>query len=102
MLTETTDHKSEEIRLIDSEATFKSLFYKNPSPMWVYDTESLYFLAVNDAAVKFYGYTHDEFFRMTVRQIRPQEDVNDLLNAIRNNDLESRSDKYWRHLRKDA
>jgi len=102
MLTETTDHKSEELKLIDSEATFKSLFYKNPNPMWVYDTESLYFLAVNDAAVKFYGYTHDEFFRMTVRQIRPQEDVDDLLQAIRNNNLESRSDKNWRHLRKDG
>ncbi len=102
MLSETTDHKAEEIRLIDSEATFKSLFYKNPHPMWVYDTETLYFLAVNDAAVKFYGYTHDEFFRMTVRQIRPKEDVDDLLQAIRNNDLESRSDKNWRHLRKDG
>jgi len=102
LLSETTDQKTEEIRLIDSEATFKTLFYKNPNPMWVYDTESLYFLAVNDSAVKFYGYTHDEFFRMTVRQIRPKEDVDDLLQAIRNNDLESRSDKKWRHLRKDG
>jgi len=102
LLTETTDLKQEEIRIIESEVTFKSLFYKNPHPMWVYDTESLYFLAVNDAAVKFYGYTNDEFFRMTVRQIRPQEDVDDLLLAIRNNNLETRSDKTWRHLKKDG
>ncbi len=102
LLTEITDQKSEELRMIESESTFKSLFYKNPNPMWVYDTESLYFLAVNEAAVKFYGYTHDEFFRMTVRQIRPQEDVDELLQAIRTNSLESRAERTWRHLKKDG
>jgi PAS domain S-box-containing protein len=102
LLTEITETKKEEARLLDSEATFKSLFYRNPNPMWVYDTESLYFLAVNEAAVAFYGYTHDEFFRMTIRQIRPHEDVDDLIAAIRSNDLASRSERVWRHLRKDG
>lgn len=101
-LLEITDQKEEEIRLSDSEITFKSLFYKHPLPMWVYDTETLSFLAVNDAAVRFYGYTHDEFFRMTVRQIRPQEDGEELLSAIRSNNFEGYSEKKWRHFRKDG
>ncbi len=101
-LLEITDQKEEEIRISESEITFKSLFYKHPNPMWVYDTESLFFLAVNDAAVKFYGYTHDEFFRMTVRQIRPQEDVEELLSAIRTNNFEEYSEKRWKHIRKDG
>ena len=102
VLIDITEQKDEELRLIESESTFKSLFYKHPNPMWVYDTESLFFLAVNDSAIKFYGYTHDEFFRMTVRQIRPQEDVKELLWAIRNNNFAEYSEKTWRHIKKDG
>ena len=102
LILDISEQKEDELRLMESEATFKSLFYKHPNPMWVYDTESLYFLAVNDAAIKFYGYTHDEFFRMTVRQIRPKEDVEELLSAIRDNNFEQYSDKTWRHLKKDG
>lgn len=46
------------------------LFQKNPSPMWVCDRKDLRFLAVNDAAVKHYGYSRARFLRMTVRDIR--------------------------------
>lgn len=99
---EITDTKVEEIRLIESEATFRSLFQRNPNPMWVYDLENLNFLAVNDSAIKFYGYTQDEFERMTIRQIRPKEDVDDLLDAIRCNRLEERQGKIWRHTHKDG
>lgn len=102
LLTEITDQKSEEIRLVESEGTFKSLFYKHPNPMWVYDLESLYFLAVNEAAVRFYGYTHDEFFKMTVKQIRPKEELHELLMAIQTNDFESYSVKNRKHIKKDG
>ncbi len=102
LIIDISEQKEDELRLLESESTFKALFYKHPNPMWVYDTETLYFLAVNDAAIKFYGYTHDEFFRMTVRQIRPKEDVEELISAIRNNDFDQYSDKTWRHLKKDG
>ena len=102
LLTEITEQKVEEGKLVDSESTFKALFYKHPNPMWVYDLESLYFLAVNDAAVRFYGYTHDEFFKMTVKQIRPKEDLHELLMAIETNDFESYSVKNRRHTKKDG
>ncbi len=99
---EITGSKLEEIRLSESEATFRSLFQRNPNPMWVYDLETLNFLAVNEAAMKFYGYSQAEFEKMTIRQIRPEEDVDDLLEAIRSNRLEERSHKIWRHVLKDG
>ena len=99
---EITIPKEEEIRLHDSEATFRSLFQRNPNPMWVYDLESLNFLAVNDSAIKFYGYTQDEFEKMTIRQIRPREDVEELIDAIRCDRLEERQGKIWRHTHKDG
>jgi diguanylate cyclase (GGDEF)-like protein/PAS domain S-box-containing protein len=44
-----------------SERSFRVLFAANPHPMWVLDGGSLGFLAVNDAAVRQYGYTPEEF-----------------------------------------
>ena len=43
--------------------------------MWVYDVKSLAFLAVNEAAVRRYGYSRDEFLAMTILDIRPADDV---------------------------
>ena len=47
--------------LAQSEEQYRLLFEGNPHPMWVYDVETLAFLAVNDAAVESYGYSRDEF-----------------------------------------
>jgi signal transduction histidine kinase len=46
------------------------LFDHHPDPMWIHDRETLRFLAVNDAALKQYGYSRDEFLAMDVTQIR--------------------------------
>ncbi|QIB64456.1 PAS domain S-box protein [Kineobactrum salinum] len=59
------------------------LFENHPDAMWIYDLDSLRFLAVNDAAIQRYGYSRDEFLAMTVRDIRPQEDVPRLLENIK-------------------
>jgi two-component system, cell cycle sensor histidine kinase and response regulator CckA len=60
--------------LRDSEARYRLLFHANPHPMWVHDRQTLRFLAVNEAAVRLYGYRADEFLAMTVKDIRPSED----------------------------
>lgn len=57
------------------ETRLNDLFFNNPIPMWIYDLETLEILAVNDAAIKHYGYSRDEFLTMTIKDIRPQEDV---------------------------
>jgi PAS domain S-box-containing protein len=54
---------------------YKLLFWNNILPMWVYDIETLKILAVNEAAIKSYGYSHDEFLSMTTKDIRFVEDV---------------------------
>jgi PAS domain S-box-containing protein len=59
----------------ESEDRYRRLFESNPQPMWVYDLETLRFLAVNDAAVKHYGFSPDEFLTMTIQDIRPPEDA---------------------------
>jgi two-component system cell cycle sensor histidine kinase/response regulator CckA len=69
-------------QLKDSELQYKLLFEASPSPMWVFDQETLAFLAVNEAAVRHYGFSRQEFLVMTIRDIRSEEDIPDLLAAI--------------------
>ncbi|MDP3392239.1 PAS domain S-box protein [Sediminibacterium sp.] len=58
-----------------SEKRYSELFHLSPLPMWVYDIDSLQFLEVNKAALKHYGYTEKEFLNMTIKDIRPKEDI---------------------------
>ncbi len=51
---------------------YRLLFDNNPSPMWVFDVESLEFLAVNQAAISSYGYSREEFLSRTLRDLRPR------------------------------
>ena len=50
------------------------LFDGNPQPMWMFEVESLAILAVNDAAVRHYGYSREEFLAMTIMDLRPADD----------------------------
>ena len=63
---------------------YRVLFENNPHPMWIFDTETLQFLAVNDAAVARYGYTEKEFRGMTLRDIRPVDEVGAVEQVIAN------------------
>ena len=81
---------------------YRLVFEKNPHPMLVFDTETLAFLAVNDAAVRHYGYTRDEFLGMTACQIRPPEDVARFLVHLGNLGPDQYSSNAWRHVRKDG
>ena len=90
-----------EEHLARSLESYRLLFAANPLPMWVYDTETLRFLDVNDAAVQTYGYTREEFLGMTIRDIRPPEDEPALLESVAQAPPMERSGP-WRHLRKDG
>jgi len=71
-----------EHELRESEKRYRELFQSNPHPMWVYDIETLRFLAVNDTAVARYGFSRDEFLAMTIKDIRPEKDVPRLLEHV--------------------
>lgn len=60
-----------EQELQEAKERYQQLFDFSPFPIWVYDTETLGFLAVNAAAIEAYGYTEAEFLNMTVRSMYP-------------------------------
>ena len=61
--------------LAASESRYRQLFEDSPMPMWVYDGESLAFLAVNRAAIEHYGYRQDEFLQMNVDQLEASDET---------------------------
>jgi len=63
----------------DSEQRYRMLFNIHPHPMWVVENKTLRFLAVNQAAIEHYGYSRDEFLSMTAEQLRPPEDIAQLV-----------------------
>jgi PAS domain S-box-containing protein len=50
--------------------------------MWVFDVDTLHFLAVNEAAIRHYGYSREEFLSMSLTNIRPVEDIAVLLHDL--------------------
>jgi PAS domain S-box-containing protein len=68
--------------LEESEKKYSELFHLSPQPMWVFDLESLYFLNVNNAAIKHYGYSREEFLSMTISDIEPIEEIVKMEKAL--------------------
>jgi PAS domain S-box-containing protein len=58
-----------------SERNYRMLFDGHPQPMWLYDVDTLCFLEVNASAIERYGYSREEFLAMTIKDIRPAQDI---------------------------
>jgi PAS domain S-box-containing protein len=85
ILQDITEQKLAELALEQSEEKYRSIFQLSPLPMWVFDVETYRFLNVNEAAIRHYGYSKEEFLAMTIKDIRPEEDINKLEETIRTN-----------------
>jgi len=85
-----------------SDGGYRMLFELNPIPMWVFSRKTLRFLAVNEAALRQYGYSAAEFAGMTITEIRPEATVPALLRDVaeRRHGLQDRA--VWKHRRKDG
>jgi two-component system cell cycle sensor histidine kinase/response regulator CckA len=70
--------------------------------MWVFDRATLKFLAINEAAIRHYGYSRDEFLSMTIADIRPEEDVPRLMGSVSQRGAELSESELWRHRKKDG
>jgi PAS domain S-box-containing protein len=79
--------------------TNRNLFEVSPQPSWVYDIKTLKFLDVNEAAIIHYGYSKNEFLRMTLRDIRPPEDLDilDVALQVVRKERPKHSKKIYRH-----
>jgi PAS domain S-box-containing protein len=101
---EIQEREQAEESLRQAEERYRLLFESNPQPMWVFDLETLKFLAVNEAAVVHYGYSRDEFATMTILDIRPSDDIQAFQQWRSKN---ARFPKLansgpWRHQKKDG
>ncbi|MBT9099514.1 EAL domain-containing protein [Methylovulum psychrotolerans] len=67
------DQREAQAALRENEARYRLLFAENPVPMWVYDINTLAFIAVNDAAVAHYGYSCEEFYTMGIADLSPPD-----------------------------
>ncbi|HEX9048974.1 MAG TPA: ATP-binding protein [Anaeromyxobacter sp.] len=77
-------------------------FKSNPNPMWFFDLDTLAFVAVNDAAVRKYGWSREELLRMTIKDIRPPEDLERLLRATGRVAAGLDHTTGWRHRARDG
>ncbi|MBI3260631.1 MAG: PAS domain S-box protein, partial [Ignavibacteriae bacterium] len=97
-----TERKTSEEKIKQSEEKYRLMFDHNPQPMWIYDTETLEFLEVNDAAVQQYGFSREEFYGMTIKDIRPADDLPLLLNNLSSTKERYDNSGEWRHLKKNG
>ena len=97
-----TERKTAAQKLDTQENQYRLLFEDNPTPMWVYDVQSLSILAVNQAAIAGYGYSREEFLSRTLRDLYPSEDVASLVKSIGDVSAPASHGGECRHVKKDG
>lgn len=90
----------EEIRI--SEHKYRLLFDQNPMPMWMISLPERNFLAVNASAVEFYGYSKEEFLEMNIKDLRPDEEVQNGNKVISTYKSGINNTGIWEHKKKDG
>ncbi|UMY64927.1 MULTISPECIES: PAS domain-containing protein [unclassified Flavobacterium] len=98
-----TEREAEE-RLRRSKQEYMSLFNHSPLPKWLFDPETLDILLVNEAACRIYGYSEADYMAMTLRDIRPPEDIPILMKYLAEPDGEHGKVLPWpiRHRKKNG
>lgn len=98
-----TERMRNENALRHSEERYRQLFEHNPQPMWVFDLETLGFLMVNEAAIRKYGYSRQEFRAMTLLDIRPATDIPRLAGHLTEQHPDGLHDAgIWKHRKHDG
>jgi len=97
-----SNRKQADEALRKSEERYRFMYVNSPQPMYIFDIETLAFIEVNQAMVNHYGYSREEFLHMTIKDIRPPEDVEALIA-----DIEKAKQSYdirgeWRHIKKNG
>jgi two-component system, cell cycle sensor histidine kinase and response regulator CckA len=96
------ERRRAEEELRKNESMLRLLFQYNPLPTWLYEIDTLQFLEVNRAAMDLYGYSVEEFERMSVLDIRPQEQRAKAFAYIRELGTDAEEHEFWLHQAKDG
>jgi PAS domain S-box-containing protein len=96
------ERRRAEDELRKNESMLRLLFEYNPLPTWLYEIDTLRFLSVNQAAMDLYGYSAEEFERMTVLEIRPEAQREKALNYIKELEADAEEHEFWLHQAKDG
>jgi diguanylate cyclase (GGDEF)-like protein/PAS domain S-box-containing protein len=81
---------------------YRLLFDNNPHPMWIFDEQSLQFLKVNEAATVHYGYSTQDFSRMTLHNLRPVEEQLRFEHRLKDLSEVSMRSGPWTHIKQDG
>ena len=97
----TDEIRERETSLKESEQRYQFMFDNSPMPMLVFEEGSLRILRVNEKAVALYGFSRDAFSHMTIRDIRPAEDLPELDRTL-DSSPQGKVSGEWRHRKKDG
>ncbi len=90
------------IRLKESEKKNQYLFENSPWASWVIDSETLRFLDVNNYAIKYYGYSYEEFILMNAKNIGPENEQKLYEKLNGENSTSFSTNNRWKHIKKDG
>jgi two-component system cell cycle sensor histidine kinase/response regulator CckA len=96
------ERRRAEDELRKNESMLRLLFEHNPLPTWLYDMESLKFLHANEAAVKLYGYSEEEFADMNILAIRPESEREKALAYVSKMKPDEEEYGVWLHRTRDG
>ena len=96
------ERRRAEEELRKNESILRLLFEHNPLPTWLYEVDSLMFLRVNQAAVQLYGYSHEEFEKMSILAIRPDSEREKAAAYVREMEDGTQEHGFWLHQAKDG
>src|ERR1700722_12812863 len=97
-----TERRRAQDAMAENERRFRSLFDLNTLPTWLFARKSLKFLAVNEAAIRHYGFSRLEFLAMTIADIRPEADIPSLLEGTSKRIHGLQEATTWKHRKKDG
>jgi PAS domain S-box-containing protein len=89
--------------ITNDDASFNVLFHNSPNPIWIVEVDTLQFKEVNEAAIKHYGYSRDEFLnKIRLSDIRPVYEQQEMLDLIKRIKHRQTIKKDLTHIKKDG